>query len=512
MVGAGVVLAARLAFVAETVVCDAGTRAACWQSIRFDPPSQIVLKGKADPIEVWCPAFVREAKRGVKPVTVGRTPERGLLEARVSALEQHGRGSILLLLGEAGIGKTTLIDDLVKWTQGRAVRCLVGRGDAIERRAAYRCWRPIITSLLGLASPDVETVRDKLGTMLGDEGATLAPLLSGLLPISLSDNDTTAAFDAETRAMVTRDLVGRIIELASQASPMLVVLEDVHWLDSASWSLAEHLIQHVPRLSLVMTARPPIDAIAAVTRLMSHDSATTLRLGTLTDDEISELICRRLDVDNIPQALTELLHQRAEGHPLLAEELCHALRDNGTLVVRDGVCHLSATLSQSASVLPRTVEGLFRTRIDQLTVQEQFTLKIASVLGRQFAQADVVAVHPLHQSEAAISHEIDGIVRSGLAQPLEGQPGSFWFTHVIIQKVTYDLLPFTQRRELHRLTAAWIEHEAVSRLDEVSGLLAHHFEGAEAWDKAILYLERAAVRALQRFIRQRRRSIPPAAH
>jgi class 3 adenylate cyclase len=498
IMGTSVILAARLASVAEDILCDATTRAACRKVIRFESLPQAMLKGKPNPVDVWRPRSVKEDAKNVG--IVGRRGERSVLERRLTVLEHEGQGGVVILEGEPGIGKTALIDELLKWAQSHAVRSLTGAGDSIEQRTAYLTWRAVAAGLLGSEILcEQRALRDRLIELLGADNARWMPLLNAVFATSQPENDHTLSMSADSRAQTTRDLLVTLLEIAAKATPLLIVLEDAHWMDSASWELAEQAVSRVSRLLLLVSVRTPIDGNETLGRLAKRSDATTIRLGALNDDEIRELVCRRLDAEAIPDELAAFVHLRAEGHPFFAEELALALRDGGAVVVRDGTCRLTRDLTSGAAYsLPDTVHGIVATRIDQLTPQQQLTLKVAAVLGRQFGLADLVEVHPLCAGLEALREQAKRIAEAGLLFSSAERADLFSFSHALVQEVAYELLPYTQRRELHRRAAEWLEREPGRDLDELSPLLAHHWERSEVADKAMHYLERAGERALMR--------------
>jgi class 3 adenylate cyclase/tetratricopeptide (TPR) repeat protein len=496
IMGPSVVLAARLASVAEDILADAPTHAIGRKGIRFESLPQAALKGKTNLVDVWRPRAVKgDAKAGG---LIGRRDERGTLERLLTRLERERRGGLVILEGEPGIGKTALIRDLLQSAQSRATRNLTGAGDSIELRTTYLAWRGVAAGLVGAdVVVDADALRTRLIDLLGADTASLLPLLNPVFPASPPENDQTLNMNAESRAQTTRDLLIGLLQAAARTTPLLVVLEDAHWLDSASWDLVEPAMSRVTRLLLVLSVRTSSDE--RIARLVRRPGVTTIRVGALDNDEIRELVCRRLDADAIPDELATLIHRRAEGHPLFAEELAVALRDGGAVVVRDGTCRVSSDIGSIVThSLPDNVQGIVATRIDHLAPRQQLTLKVAAVLGRQFALGELARVHPLSDSMENVRADAKDIAEAGLLVRAADEDDSFSFSHALVQEVAYELLPFTQRRELHQRAAEWLEQDSGRNLDELSPLLAHHWEQADVVEKAMHYIERAGERALMK--------------
>jgi class 3 adenylate cyclase/tetratricopeptide (TPR) repeat protein len=496
IMGPSVVLAARLASVADDILCDTTTRGHSRKGIRFESLPRVTLKGKADPVDVWRPRTIKldVGDTGV----IGRHEERAALERRLTALEREGAGGMVILEGEPGIGKTALIKDLLKRAQSYTTRILSGAGDSIERRTAYLPWRAVITALIGAdVASEPRALQTHLADLLGAENAPWFPLLNPVFGSAQPENDQTQSMSAESRAQTTRNLLVGLLAATAMKSPLLVTLEDAHWMDSASWEAAELAVTRVPRLLLLLSVRPSSEAAETLARLAKRPDVTTIRLHALDDEEIRELVCRRLDAEAIPDELAAFIRDRAEGHPFFAEELAAALRDSGAVVVRDGTCRLEGNIISAAThALPDTVHGIVATRIDQLTPQQQLTLKVAAVLGRQFTLSDLSQVHPLSVTSEDLHEHARGIAEAGLLVRATLRTDGFSFSHALVQEVAYELLPYTQRCELHQRAAEWLEQEPGRNLDERSALLAHHWERAEVAGKAMHYLERAGERAL----------------
>src|SRR6185436_18242034 len=195
--------------------------------------------------------------------------------------------------------------------------------------------------------------------------------------VTLAEDDHTLGMDGDSRARTTRELIIMLLQSAAQLSPLFVVLEDAHWMDSASWDLAEQVIARVPRLLLLISTRRQTDRHPSLDRLKARADATTVVLRPLLPGEVRDLVCRRLDVDEIPTEMATVIDRRAEGHPLFATELALALRDRGALIVSDGICRLALNAEEIiAARLPDTVHATVAARIDQLAAQQQFTLKV----------------------------------------------------------------------------------------------------------------------------------------
>jgi class 3 adenylate cyclase/tetratricopeptide (TPR) repeat protein len=500
LMGPSVVLAARLAAATNDILCDEATRSACRRSIHFEPLPPMQLKGLSSAVEVWRPVSAKQDARRSRAGIVGRQRELAVLEGRITALEYHSQGGVVCLEGEAGIGKTALLNELSMRARSHAVRAFSGGGDSIEQGTSYLAWRNVFMSVIGShAMSDRQTLADRLTALAGPDNVRWLPLLNAALGISQSENEHTASLDADGRAQTTRDLLISALLAVASTSPILIVLEDAHWMDSASWELAECVVTRIPRSLVVISVRPPVERLSTYTRLTARTDATTIRLGPLDFNDTRELICRRLEAEAIPDALATLVHRRAEGHALFAEELSVALRNRALVVVRDGRCTIASGLSREATdVLPDTVRGIVAMRIDQLSPNDQLTLKVAAVLGRRFRLPDLIEIHPLGHTLDGLEKELDRIAKAGLLRREELRDDTYSFSHALIQEVAYELLPYAQRQGLHRRTAEWLERMPNRNIEDSTQLLAYHWQQANVLVRAMAYLEKASEQALRR--------------
>jgi class 3 adenylate cyclase len=506
IIGDVVNLAARLMGAATgTVLCDAATRADSRRRMTFESLPPVRLKGKAEPVSVFRPLSAKVRSQPGRQPLFGRYEEQRHLVARLDALAQRREGGVVVIMGEAGIGKSRVIADLLERTQASRVRGAVGAGEDLERSSAYYAWRSIFSSLLALDRPDWETQRSRVLELLDldEHHRDLAPLLNGVLLLGLPENQTTSRLTTEARAERTRDLLIELLQQALHNSPTLIVLEDAHWLDSASWELAEAVHRAIPGLLLVIATRPlsTEQMPAELRRLLEEEATLKLGLKSLTPEEALALVCHRLDVDSLPESVARLLQEKAEGHPFFIEQLASALRDQGIIRVTDGECFLAADPScLQSTLLPQTVQAAIRVRIDRLTQQQQLTLKVSSVLGRVFRPGEVAEIHPVTSDAADLRQQLDAMMELDLLQQAAGDGESAYsFRHTITQEVTYGLLPFAQRRQLHRAAGEWLERHHAADLARIYPLLAHHWSETEDTLKALDYLEKAGEAAMAAF-------------
>ncbi len=485
----------------------------------------LVLKGVAEPIKVFTVNVRRYEplrympKRRSLTTMVGRAQEQATLAAQLQSL-LDGQSSSVIIEGEAGTGKSRLVADLLVKSQESAVKILIGEADAVEKSTPYYAWRPIFTQVLGLDTSfneAEETARSQWPAHavarleeISPDLPRLAPLLNAVLPLDMPENELTLQMTGEVRAANTHQLLLDILNHAAQTTPLLLVLDDGHWLDSASWALIRLVSRDVHPALLIVAARPlPDPPPAEYTYLITTAGATVIQIGTLSAADVDQLICERLGVDALPRPVADLIHQKAEGHPFFSEELAYALRDAGLIEVSAGKCQIAAaTLDLAALDFPDTIQDVITSRIDHLTPQQQLALKVASVIGRLFAYRTLNDIHPIQGDKPYLPDTLDKLDRLDLT-PLEipGPDPTYIFKHIITQEVAYNLMTFTQKRNLHRMVAEWFEQAHATDLSPFYPYLAYHWQRAvddQTTDrdlvlKAINYLEKAAEQARLNF-------------
>ncbi|HEV8693497.1 MAG TPA: BREX system ATP-binding domain-containing protein, partial [Lysobacter sp.] len=496
IVGPVINLASRLAqHAAGGILCDEPTQKHAQQRIHFTALPAVPIKGRAEPVAVFRPDGRVEVGSGETTIFVGREAERALLHQRIDDLAT-GRGGLIGIIGEAGIGKSYLLREAVQHARSRNVHVVSSAGDALERSTIYFAWRELL--------PLIADVRTTLLQWLHTEPALwpFAPLLNAIVPLGLDDNEVTRSMASEARTDMIQSIMARLIDHQVQQQPIILVLDDMHWLDSASMTLALSVAQRVNQVLIVFATRPLDErSPAGLRRALNWPSGDMLHLEPLSSGDAGALIAQRLGVSSIPDELVTFVQQRADGHPFYTEELTMALRERGLIVVTDDVVKVAGELG--GSDFPDTVHDVVNSRIDALQPVEQLTLKTASVIGRAFPYSVLVDVYPVEPDRPQLPAALNAIERADLAHMETPEPNrSYLFRHAITQEAAYSTLLFSQRRQLHERIARWYETHERTNPASYYALLAYHWERAEVADKAIEYLEKAGIDAFNAFSSQ----------
>lgn len=478
--------------------CDEQTRLGARRRFAFRALEPIAVRGFEQPLPVFAPGRRTEGDVLGRPTMLGRRAELSALRELLESFAASGSSACAVIEGEAGIGKTRLLSEFLDSTRATAVRVLMAESQALGAQA-YASFRPAIERALGI---DALEERDRRRAEVerrveGLPGSHHPAHLDPLLELGMDVPEAVRSLDEAVRARQTRDLLVEVLRAWSGEDAVVVVLEDAHWLDSASWSLVEALSGRLPRVLVMIVTRPlaPEHRPPELERFLENEATLRVALESLPADEAAVLACRRLDVDELPEAARALIVEKAAGNPLFTEELVRALADKGLLEVESGVCQLRCDPSELATIeLPETVHGLVNGRIDELAPDEQLTLKVASVLGDRFELEGLSALHPLHDDVTTFRHQLEAMTNIDLLRRGEDSD-EYVFKHGIIAEAAYQLLSYAQRRELHERAARWLESQAANDSIDLAAV-AHHWAESGVASEALPALENAGELAM----------------
>jgi len=497
-------LAARwMARAQATVLVDAQTRRAAGRSVDFESLGLVEIKGRSEPVEVF------RALRGRARLTssqqtsargLGRSVERAVVIELLDAV-LAGNGGVLRMTADAGMGKTTLVQETLRLAGQRGLRTLVASGDAVEQTSALLPWRSVVSQALEGDAHDVASARRRLSEALSASPDLLPylPLMETLIALGLQENETTRSLAPAGRLERLQDVTAATFRAIAAERPTLVVFDDVHWFDSGSCSLLSAVIDRVPGLLVLLSSRPlGRDDLPERQRLFApREGARDLSLSALGEDALAEVVARRIGVSVAPAAMLALVAERAEGHPMFAEEITQALLDRGAVTVRDGLVQTAGLTREVIAALPDSLHRLLTSRIDGLPPTEQLAVKVASVVGRSFTLDLLRAVFPVRADVQRLESALGTLRSRRLIEPESSEAGAYRFRHALTERAAYETLLDTQRQALHRAVAEALEAGEES---PSTRLLAYHWsrvEGAEA--RAVPYLAVAAKDALDHF-------------
>lgn len=439
------------------------------------------------------------------PYFVGRARELAMLQA-VFAQAQTGKRQVVFISGEAGIGKTTLVDRFLDQLRiSGPVR--IGRGQCIEQHGVGEAYLPILEALSQLCSdPGGERVIALL--------RRYAPMWVVQLPGMLEASEVEALqrqMQGSSRERMLREFVNAIDRLTADAV-LVLVLEDLQWSDPSTIELLASLTQRrgSARVCIVGTYRSA-DVVASghplrrlVQELHGHGQCEELALELLTEEEVAEYLERRFPNSPAGRVLSAAIYNRADGNALFTVSFVDYLLQQGRLVEINGRWELQADLATLQRLVPKTVQRLIAKQVEELSKKEQQLLEVASVSGMSFTAAEVAGVtgHPLADIEEAYE-ELAGQERFIEVQGISEGPdrtltARYQFRHALVQHVVYERIGEVQRVRLHRQLGERLATAYGEQMQEITGELAMHFEQGRDYQRAVRYYQQAAETALRR--------------
>ncbi|MGD8406838.1 MAG: tetratricopeptide repeat protein, partial [Anaerolineales bacterium] len=517
--GDDVNLAARLMTTASAgeILLSGFAYKAVQNDFTFEPRPPLAMKGKAEPLPVFAVTGERQQRaiRLQEPnyalPMVGRESELRSIEEKLD-LAAKTKGQVVGIVAEAGMGKSRLVAEVIRSARKKG---FVGYGGACQAdgiHTPYLTWKSIWQAFFDV---DPEMPMRRLIRWLEGEiedrapsRVEVLPLLGTLLDLNIPDNDFTKSLEPEIRKSTLHALLEDCLKTAARDEPILIVIEDLHWIDALSHDLLEGLAKALAdqAVCFVLAYRPlDLERVKAL-QLENLSQFTRIKLHELSRDEAEQAIRAKLAQlyparsGAVSDELVDQLMMRAQGNPFYLEELLNFLRDRG-LDPRD-----PADLKKIK--LPDSLHTLILSRIDQLSEQEKTTLRVASIIGRLFRAKWLTGYYPELGTPPQVKVALDALDKLDItpldshAQSPQGEPELVYlFKHIVTHEVTYESLPFATRTRLHEQLAKYLEDQILG-MTHVSPLLdtiAYHYLHSENKEKQREYLRRAGEAAQKNF-------------
>jgi class 3 adenylate cyclase/tetratricopeptide (TPR) repeat protein len=458
----------------------------------------IPIKGMTEPVEVFELTGASTIRRRLQAAVarglsrfVGRDTE---IEVLRRALEQAraGHGQVVAAVGEAGVGKSRLVYEFLhsRYTQGWLV--LESVSVSYGKASPYF---PVIELLKRYVhaedTDDARTLRAKVTGQIVtlDEGLQeCVPALLSLLEV-LPDDSPFLRLEPSQRRQRTLHGLKRILLRESQVQPLLLVFEDLHWIDSETQALLDSLVESLPtsQLLLLVNYRPEYQHAWG-----SKTIYTQLRLDPLPPESADTLLQALLGDDPSLLPLKHLLIERTQGNPFFLEESIRTLVETEVVAGRPGAYHLTRDLPTIQ--VPATVQAILAARIDRLPAEEKRLLQTAAVIGTEVPFPLLQAIADL--PEEALYRGLTHLQAAEFLYEAQLFPERLYtFRHALTHEVTYGSLLQERRRALHAQIVEALEALTADRLDEQVERLAYHALRGEVWEKALLYFRQAGTRA-----------------
>ncbi|HYR96205.1 MAG TPA: adenylate/guanylate cyclase domain-containing protein [Candidatus Binatus sp.] len=491
-------LASRLETLAApgTILISEATHRLVRGFFRVRTTGPLLVRGKSEPVTAYevlgesagATPMAIAAERGLTPL-VGREEELAQLDACFRRLEGN-LAQVVAVVGDAGLGKSRLLYEFKQRLDGEEVMFFEGRCASLGQAVPYYPFINMLKHYFGLLPGDsVAAACAKVADTLGHDSTERAeieyPALSRMLGLLVETRGEPAPDELKRE---TFDAVTRLLLAESHEAPVVVTLEDLHWIDDASRELLENIVARLAsvRVMVLVTHRPE-DRAAWRTRA----ALTQLVLRRLSDDDIREVL-RAVAGGPLPEQLEVLLVAKAEGSPFWAEEITRSLIEEGYLAQNGGGRKLTRPLEEIR--IPGTVQEVIAARLDRLGPQAKRVAQVAAALGRQFRSNQLGEL--LRPEGIDVHRELAELEQRGILHRKSVLTSDeYRFGESLTQEVAYEGLLLKQRRQLHERIGTLLEAEPGDGGADRSALLAHHFARSDNRRRAIEALLRAGADA-----------------
>ncbi|MFN2110983.1 MAG: ATP-binding protein, partial [Anaerolineae bacterium] len=464
------------------------------------------FKGKTEPLIPFIARGLRQVFLGAPASDVsmvGRDEEFAQLTRALDAVRE-GESRVVLVHGNAGVGKSRLVQELTRLAGNRGFAVHMGVTPSYAAHLPFAGWDAALNSLLGLdaASPEARATAQRLETLTTVlERYEIAPwtaLLAPLVGLTATPSSDVLALPPAMRDTQRQSMFLELWQQAAQEQPRLLILDNVHWMSPASLDMLDSLVNtpiNAPLL-LVVTHRddPPV-----LRRWSADERVVDLSLGPLSADAMEMLVQRLFEDMPLPESVIRLVTERSSGLPLFATEAVRALINSGVLRRRDHSWELTGSLEDFP--LPDMVYGLIQSRIDQLSPPDRHLLRAAAAVGDEMMVPTLVAAYG-EESDTAVRRRIPQLSPFGLTPRDSAIPWRTveWliFRQPLVREVAYRGLPHRVQRLIHQRLTEYLDYYREKAAPNWLTLMAYHAYEARMWEKAVevnLELGQQAVRS-----------------
>ncbi len=479
----------------------------------FEHKGKKSVKGKEKAIPVYEVLSSKEdvyrhrlgSERRIYSDLVGRDKELDKLELQVMKAI-NGEGSVINIIGEAGIGKSRLVAELKKREVINRVTLFEGRAISIGRNLSFHPITDLLKQWALIREDDGEAMaygklEAAIRNLYPDGVSEVLPFVATLMGMKLSGSYQERVNGIEGKALENLILknVRELLTKATEINPLVIVTEDLQWADMSSIELMESLyrLAETQRIVFINLFRPGYketgDRIVETVNEKLPVYSVEIILEPLNEKMSETLITNMLNISGLHHATIGDIVQRAGGNPFFIEEVVRSLIDEGAVVVKNGSFEVTEEINNIT--IPHTINDVLMVRIDRLEEKTRNLVKIASVIGRNFFYrilAEVAGIIDDLEGKLSYLKDIQFIRERKRMDEVE-----YLFKHALTQEAAYESILPQKRKELHLKVAASIEKVFAERIHEFYGMLAYHYSRAESLEKAEEYLIKAGKEALK---------------
>jgi len=531
--GTDIILARRLQENAKSgqIIAGSGTHRLTRRAFDFQEISSLELKGFSQLVTAYVLQRVKshpEKLRGIEGLRarmVGRDRE---YEELIDVTEEWiaGKGQIVSIVGEAGIGKSRLVSELIKDLRLKikdsesnnsqssifnfeSLIILEGRCISIGQPISYWTFLDILRSWFSLGEEDTEAemaskVKQQIGSLLPDRTDDMLPFLGQLMNLKFGGEIDTRLTHYSPE-QVKQGIMMRlrdIFEALSQRSKLMLILEDLHWADELSLDLISLLMDELMAhpLMLVCVYRPEqghsVSRLSSIARRKCLERYTEIALKPLPDPEGRRLVHELLAIDDLPDSVRDMILAKSEGNPFFIEEVIRSLMEQGLVYKDDNRWKAKAGVIEVQ--VPDTIQSVILERVGRLESEAKYVLQCASVIGRLFKYR---LLDHITQKQKELDIYLDEFEERYLVYPERTMPEmEYAFKHALTQEATYQGILEQRRQVFHRSVALGIEKLYKERIEEFYEELAHHWNRSGDRDKTLEYLIKVGGKATRNYL------------
>jgi predicted ATPase/KaiC/GvpD/RAD55 family RecA-like ATPase len=426
---------------------------------------------------------------------VDRTEEMNVLKEAVYRAV-HGEGGLVLLHGEAGIGKTRLARELGAYARSRGVQVLYGRCPALFRMDGvppYILWKEVVKDYLETCTPE------KLYRVIGDQPLEVSKLVPEIKKVLKTIPESFELSPEHSRDRLF-EAVSQFITNISRETPLLVILDDLQWTDESSLLLMHYLTRGVYKESLLLLGafrdtdvddRHPLSAVLA--ELNRERLLQSVQLKRMSFDDVSELIKQILEQDDVSTEFCELVYEKTRGNPFFAEEVIKSLKEEEVIYREDNRWRIKEVAQIE---FPETVKSVIKKRISRLDDECQSILTFASFVGNDFTFEALCGVSGIEENK--LLELMEKVIKTGLVKErvVRGED-VYCFADVIVRDVVHEEVSHLKHKKLHDKVGCSLEKVYAEKIDEHLGELAYHFLESGDKEKALDYFLKAGDKAMK---------------
>ncbi|MDD3627377.1 MAG: AAA family ATPase, partial [bacterium] len=473
-------------------------------SFTFKKGKLLQLKGKKKSEKVFIPdkelekysfaEWISESKK-----MVGRQDELKKIDEIFQRASINGI-QVAAVTGEAGLGKSRFIRELLRIYVAKNQKVIFGDCHSYGSNISFLPWKQLFKNLFKVSGTEAESEKEKdlikkEFKKINPDQLEWLPLFYELCDLPYKENLLTKSLDAKLKRQHLFDIVLDIMKFHSKNNPLIIIIEDVHWIDSASVELLNYLTANLDKNKILFIFGTR--EIPNQFNFIDKPFFSKIPLKEFTKDESLELIKALINIKAIPEKIQSYIMLKSQGNPFYVEEVIKSFLESGLIIKKGSNWVIGKEIKKID--IPDNIQDIIMSRIDRLEEESRHVLQLASIIGREFSENLLVE---LYKSTHGIRGILNGLNKLDLIKVREDEKVVYFFKHILTQEVAYESISFQQRRELHNKLGIIIEDMNKRKLKEKFDILAHHYFHGQNWYKAFIYSMEAAEKAQNQYSNQ----------